>query len=466
MVERIKAKARFVFKAKTNEEWALENPILEDGEIGLVNGCTDGNFIKIGDGVTDWNNLDFVTERVNIKGGADGKYSVYQESEKDDTALTLSFSDLPDEDVKTQIAGIYDRTLEGGNNSASLGTSIATGKRALAYGSSNIAAGAGSIAGGADNYAGGTYAHATGYANIASGDEAHAEGALTQATGKHAHSEGDNTKASGDSSHAEGNQSKAIGQYSHAEGGSTTASGGCAHAQGSGTVASGNSSSANGVGTVASKYAQTVVGRYNKESEALFIVGDGTSDTNRHNAFEVFDNGTANIGGKVLATQQYVAEYTDNILSTQNIRGGVDESVHQKSATTAGTYSAAFNQAIANGENATAFGYGATANGFGSIASGGGTVAAGEYTFTQGMRTKAEGYYTFATGCGTHATGTSQMVVGKFNKALNDAYFIVGNGTSDSDRKNAFVVYTNGDIEISGIRITEEKLNKLLELIE
>lgn len=49
----------FVFqpKRKTAAEWESENPILRDGEFGLVTDGTDGEWLKVGDGVTAWNSL-------------------------------------------------------------------------------------------------------------------------------------------------------------------------------------------------------------------------------------------------------------------------------------------------------------------------------------------------------------------------------------------------------------------------
>ena len=40
-------------------EWSLENPVLSQGEPGFV---TDKNEMKIGDGVTAWNDLPYLHE--------------------------------------------------------------------------------------------------------------------------------------------------------------------------------------------------------------------------------------------------------------------------------------------------------------------------------------------------------------------------------------------------------------------
>lgn len=92
----------------------------------------------------------------------------------------------------------------------------------------------------------------------------------------------------------------ASGQYSHAEGYDTTASGQYSHAEGESTTASGNYSHAEGLGTIASKDWQHVQGKYNIKDQVnnyAHIVGRGTSDTNRLNAYTLDWNGNAWFAG-------------------------------------------------------------------------------------------------------------------------------------------------------------------------
>ena len=49
---------RFKQLSKTSTEWASLNPTLLEGEIGFEK---DTKKIKVGDGITAWNNLDYVT---------------------------------------------------------------------------------------------------------------------------------------------------------------------------------------------------------------------------------------------------------------------------------------------------------------------------------------------------------------------------------------------------------------------
>ena len=43
----------------TAENWNKDNPILCDGEFGVVTDSADENWLKVGDGVTPWKQLPF-----------------------------------------------------------------------------------------------------------------------------------------------------------------------------------------------------------------------------------------------------------------------------------------------------------------------------------------------------------------------------------------------------------------------
>ena len=68
----------------------------------------------------------------------------------------------------------------------------------------------------------------------------------------------------------------------------------------------------------------------------------------------------------------------------------------------------------------------------------------GKYSFATGFNTIASGEASTAMGCGTIASRNRSFVVGKYNKEIDDALFIVGDGTSLS-RRNAFQIGANGD---------------------
>lgn len=59
MAEKIYAKARFAYNNKSLEWWESNNPVLENGEPGIVSDATNDEWLKIGDGKTSWNDLEW-----------------------------------------------------------------------------------------------------------------------------------------------------------------------------------------------------------------------------------------------------------------------------------------------------------------------------------------------------------------------------------------------------------------------
>jgi hypothetical protein len=123
------------------------------------------------------------------------------------------------------------------------------------------------------------------------------------AEGRYAHAEGEKTTAGGDSSHAEGIGTVTIGLYSHAEGSGTTTTGDGSHTEGYNTQTLGDYSHAEGYFTTAAGNYQHVQGQYNRTSSAAsaFIIGNGTSNTNRSNL--IFASGSQfQVTGSLLVT--------------------------------------------------------------------------------------------------------------------------------------------------------------------
>ena len=163
----------------------------------------------------------------------------------------------------------------------------------------------------------GDYSTAEGYETTASGYVSHAEGRNTTASGDLSHAEGHSTTASGELSHAEGEGTTASGDLSHAEGLSTTASGRRSHAGGFSTVASGDSSFAHGKRVQALNDNEVAFGQHNNSSsDTLFSVGDGTSDTSRHNAFEITKTGGI-LHDKNIATTDDIPDLTPYAKKTE-----------------------------------------------------------------------------------------------------------------------------------------------------
>lgn len=139
--------------------------------------------------------------------------------------------------------------------------------------------------------------------------------------GPYSTAEGHDTTSSGNYSHAEGSHTTASGHMSHAEGASTTASGNYSHAEGFMTTASGEYSHAGGRYTKALHMNEVAYGIYNESNDdTLFSIGDGTSDSARHNAFEITTTG-GKLHDKDIAT-------TENI-SNPNLLINPDFSINQ-----------------------------------------------------------------------------------------------------------------------------------------
>lgn len=172
----------------------------------------------------------------------------------------------------------------------------------------NIATGLYAIATGYKTQATGNYARSNGWWTSAGGQCSNAEGLLSVASGHFAHAEGTRTKATTNNAHSEGDMTTASGRQSHAEGQQTVASGFCAHAEGSGTQATNYYSHSEGLGTIAGGRNQTAMGKYNiKDTSSLLIIGNGTSDTNRKNAFKVASNGNVWAAGSIEITEIVLA---------------------------------------------------------------------------------------------------------------------------------------------------------------
>lgn len=170
----------------------------------------------------------------------------------------------------------------------------------------NVSSGLYSHAEGSTTISLGINSHAEGVESISLGNSSHAEGHGTITSGSYSHSEGYYTIARGNSSHAEGVGSLsesgatyniALGGGSHVEGNLTTAVGDYSHAEGSGSTSVGVASHAEGINTIASGSGQSVVGRYNthNDSTSRFIVGNGTSESNRADAFKITRSGSMSL---------------------------------------------------------------------------------------------------------------------------------------------------------------------------
>ena len=93
-------------------------------------------------------------------------------------------------------------------------------------------------------------------------------------------------------------------------------------------------------------------------------------------------------------------------------------------------------------------GYDNTASGFSSVALGREAEATGHYSIAAGYDVEASDLMSIALGYGTKAESSAQIAMGFYNVAdPNNQYaLIIGDGSSDSNRHNAFTVSSRGDV--------------------
>jgi len=178
----------------------------------------------------------------------------------------------------------------------------ASGPNATAMGGGSIASGGSATAMGFDTEASGDFATAIGRSTTASKRGATAMGRFPTASGDAATAMGFSTTASSANATAMGSETTANGISATAMGSETTASDFAATAMGEQTTASGEASTAMGNGTIASNFTSLSVGSYNDANStagglALFVVGNGTGNSDRSDALLLTSNGTLKISG-------------------------------------------------------------------------------------------------------------------------------------------------------------------------
>ena len=202
--------------------------------------------------------------------------TVYTIGNETTTAVTSASTD---NEIPTAKA-VYDAIPKGGGGkaiNAGRGISITTGETADTV-SFNLPISAGTrtnalIYNSITNSANGSYSNAEGEYTTASGGHSHAEGYIANAEGYASHAEGESTKSKGYSSHAEGTQTEANGDYSHSEGHYTRTTNESEHSSG--------------------RYNNSVSASttFGDSGNTLFSVGNGKSNSSRHNAIDIRQNG-------------------------------------------------------------------------------------------------------------------------------------------------------------------------------
>jgi len=181
----------------------------------------------------------------------------------------------------------------------------------------------------------GNYSVAMGLDTLASGSFSFAMGYGCVAQSGGAFAMGQNCNAQSEYSVALGNATYTYGSAATALGSTTTAGGPDSLATGTGTTAEGISSTSMGETTTAAAYASVVMGRFNViagnamsvvDTDPVLVVGNGTSTTNRSNAFTLLRNGNLTIAGTLtqssdLRAKKDVAPLTGVLDRLAGVRG-------------------------------------------------------------------------------------------------------------------------------------------------
>lgn len=348
--------------------------------------------------------------------------------------VIVEYNDGTHENVQVVLEDKAERSLYqddkinlGGSSSKQHGVySASIGAETLASGSNSIAVGDAAHAEGlnSSSFGNGTYAIA---------ESSHAEGQGTKATenAKYAHAEGWATRVDGVAAHAEGYDNHAATDYSHVEGQKTVALGLRGHAEGMHTSASGENSHAEGYFTSANGK------NSHAEGQSILVPGgDDISAALQANGEAAHAEGCATKAYGKYSHAEGMYAYASEICSHAE---GVQTNAN-------GTYS------HAEGSGTKTAGYASHAEGQGSIAKGNYSHAEGSNTEAIGNGSHAGGYksnasapYSFCHGTELRTVGIlPQAAFGRFNETNSSMLFSIGNGSSDTDRKNAFSINNFG----------------------
>lgn len=196
-----------------------------------------------------------------------------------------------------------------------------------------------------------------------------------------------------------------------------------------------------------------------------FLFGTNTITHNSGSEYKFFfDKGKGAFRTGVVSDTQW----EDANLGEKSFASGINPIAKGENSVSMGYYTEA------NGESSIALGRAAKADGLYSVALGNNSTATANYSTAMGALTNADGQYSTAMGRSTTATGDNStsmgyetkatavssvamgynteaksqygLAVGKYNDPDASHIFVVGNGTTDANRKNAFVVTNGGNI--------------------
>lgn len=315
------------------------------------------------------------------------------------------------------------------------------------------------------SFAGGYQVSAQGDYSVALGNNNYADSLSSLALGSNIISRGNYGIGIGNSNTV-GLESIAIGKNIAANSTKQFGLGYSVNATGVQAVALGNSITAGGDFSFTAGHSAT--------SSGLHPVAIGKSVTASAYSVAIGNDATAN-NGSAVAIGSFVSATSNSVAIGNGSVGSMPAAVaigYNSLATKQGS-TAIGNEASASGSNSIAIGSIASATGTGSVAIGRSVFASGDYSTAMGYLTFANFNYATAMGTFTNANGLAStalgdhtktnsaysLVTGRYNDTLEapgvsfgsaSPLFMVGNGTNENVRSNAFVVRNSGNTQISG----------------
>ncbi|MBE0675075.1 MAG: tail fiber domain-containing protein [Bacteroidales bacterium] len=383
-------------------------------------------------------------------------------------------------------SGAFGRSAQAnGNNSVAVGYGVvAGGENAGAFGRSASASGLAALSLGFSTSASGQYSVGVGYQSTASNTYATAIGYQAKATAANSFSFGNNAEAAGDNSFAIGtyglngdgtvntarptktflSYSIALGMGAQSTkkgalsfGVNPTASGDYSTAIGYGPTASANYSTAIGVNATSSG-TYSMAGGYGSTSEGGYSLALGMNSHTTGNYASALGYGARAYGDKSIS----IGSYYSTVLRKKVLIGGVwmwlnlPISVYN---TATDDYSIAFGNGNTSSQGGMAIGSNNVARAVGSVAIGHSNVADSSFSFAAGYSSTASGNNAFVLGENATAQSLNSFVIGTYNIisgdkddwVASDPLFVVGNGSSSSDRSNAITITKGGRIGIQSV---------------
>ena len=367
----------------------------------------------------------------------------------------------------------------------------ASAQNAHAEGIRTTASGNASHAEGRSTTAFGASTHSEGEGTEAQGSQSHAEGLSTIAYGSNSHAEGENTKAIGIASHSEGKGNESKGNYSHVEGLNNISYGIYSHSEGQLTKAGSDGETVDDKGNLIIKDGahaegcETIAAGFASHAEGQKTTITSNASASHTEGYNTYTNGThshvegsySKVNGKYSHAEgrgsiagDYLRDSENNFvdkdgITTTDITKYVIDATKVPEASHAEGY-----QTAASGTASHAEGYQTIASGNASHTEGWKTIAEGTYSHAEGCGSEAKGKYAHAEGWRTKAAGQYQHAEGKYNIAdikrdtngnpildtegkeqpANTYAHIVGNGTSDTNRSNAYTLDWRGNAWYAG----------------